>query len=144
MPSHEVSHFFARREYSHSHARGEDESVVFRVVLVVVFILLLLLVVVVTTTQEKEKTFTVEGDDDDFFFFLFFASLFGGEFSSKHPGVVPRRQYRSRVVVDEKNSSISRRLFLRRFFVFVVFVFGTTFPTASSSSFIRWRRGGWR
>ena len=136
MPSHEVSHFFARRESSHSHARGEDESVVFRVVLVVVFILLLLVVVDVTTTQEKEKAFTVEGDDDDFFFFLFFASLFGGEFSSKHhPGVVPRRRHRSSVVVDEKNSSISRRLFLRRFFVFVVFVFGTTFPTASSSSF---------
>ena len=78
------------------------------------------------------------------------SSMFGGEFSSKHPGVVPRRQHRSSVVVDEKNSSISRRLFLRRLFVFVVFVFGTTFPTASSSSFsgrkiiIRWRRGGWR
>ena len=55
-----------------------------------------------------------------------------------------RVRHSSSVVVDEKNSSISRRLFLRRFFVFVVFVFGTTFPTASSSSFIRWRRGGWR
>jgi len=99
---HKIPHLFTRSESSYLHARGEDESVVFRVVLVVVFILLL--VVVTTTTQEKEKAFTVEGcdDDDDFFFFLFLRRIFLPLRRNTTPGLF-------RVVGAVRASSSTRR-----------------------------------